>query len=191
MFSDFIRLIKKFILVIGPKAAGKTSILRRLITGEFVDTDPTLGFFEEYVAKIRVIEIGGHKNYQEYWKIALEQSPEHVFFVVDITNPNDFEEYKTFLSQYPHKNNLTLLINKIDLVETIPEFVIQDENSILCSAKTGFAMMDVLEEFLKYKQETKVEPIPQDTVQDQKENTDQSEIDKKVKDLLDEFKDKL
>ena len=72
MLSDFLRLIKGFILFIGPSEAGKTSILRRLVTGEFHDPQPTLGFREENVAKVRIIEIGGQPGFRKYWEIALE-----------------------------------------------------------------------------------------------------------------------
>ena len=68
MLSDFLRLIKGFVLFIGPGAAGKTSILRRLVTGKFEMQDPTLGFFEENVAKVKILEIGGQKSIREYWQ---------------------------------------------------------------------------------------------------------------------------
>ena len=83
MLSDFLRMIKGFVLFIGPSAAGKTSILRRLVTGEFHDQGPTLGFSQENIAKVRVIEIGGQASLREYWKVALDQKPVKVFFIID------------------------------------------------------------------------------------------------------------
>ncbi|MHA2075446.1 MAG: ADP-ribosylation factor-like protein, partial [Candidatus Hodarchaeales archaeon] len=67
MLSDFLRIIKGFILFIGPTQAGKTSILRRLVTGKFEDHQPTLGFREENIAKVHVIEIGGQLEFKKHW----------------------------------------------------------------------------------------------------------------------------
>ncbi|MFX0123893.1 MAG: ADP-ribosylation factor-like protein [Candidatus Hodarchaeota archaeon] len=106
MLSDFLRLIKGFILFIGPSQAGKTSILRRLVTGEFYDPQPTLGFREENVAKVRVIEIGGQPSFRKYWRVALEQNPVRVFFVVDVTKENDFNEYRYLRKTYPEYYSL-------------------------------------------------------------------------------------
>ncbi|MHA1332040.1 MAG: ADP-ribosylation factor-like protein, partial [Candidatus Hodarchaeales archaeon] len=83
---------KGFILFIGPKGAGKTSILRRLVTGAFEEPEPTMGFREENIAKVRVIEIGGHENFRKYWKEAIDQNPVRIFFVIDISKEEDILE---------------------------------------------------------------------------------------------------
>ncbi|MHA1945494.1 MAG: ADP-ribosylation factor-like protein [Candidatus Hodarchaeales archaeon] len=149
MLSDFLRLIKSFILVIGPTEAGKTSILRRLITGSFVEQEPTLGFREERIKKVRIIEIGGHHNFRKYWKDALDQNP-LIFFVIDITKETDYNDYQQFIkdygNDYPFINrNTTLIGNKLDLVSIIPDRFAKLESFIPSSAKNGEGMLDILE----------------------------------------------
>ena len=161
MLSDFLRLIKGFILFIGPVEAGKTSILRRLVTGEFHDPQPTLGFREENVAKVRVIEIGGQASFRKYWRVALEQNPVRIFFVVDGTKENDYNEYLNFSEAYPEYSSLSLLnINKIDLISTNPDYLSDiSERHIFCSAKTGEGMLDILEAIASFKKEAEAEAI--------------------------------
>ncbi|UCG90231.1 MAG: hypothetical protein JSU57_00455, partial [Candidatus Heimdallarchaeota archaeon] len=125
MLSDFLRLIKGFVLFIGPSAAGKTSILRRLVTGQFEHQEPTLGFSEETVAKVRIIEIGGQASFRHYWKDAIDQNPVNIFFVIDVTKEQDYSEYMDFIKEYgnnyPQISQKTILTaNKIDLAKTIP-----------------------------------------------------------------------
>lgn len=190
MFSDFIRIIKGFILVIGPKEAGKTSILRRLVTGKFVESQPTLGFLEEFIAKVRIIEIGGHENYQENWKIAINQDPSHIFYVVDITKKVEFDNFFSFVKSNNVKN-YTLLANKFDLLEKIPKHLLDVEKTIICSAKNGTAMMDILEKISNYK--TDYEPIHRNEkpITPKGSDQNQSEVETKIKNLLDEFKGKF
>jgi GTPase SAR1 family protein len=164
MLSDFIRLIRGFILFIGPSEAGKTSILRRLVTGEFHDPQPTLGFREENVAKVRVIEIGGQPGFRKYWEVALEQNPVRIFFVIDVTKENDYNEYLRFHEAYPAYRPLSwLTINKIDLTATTPDHLSNiSQNHIFCSAKSGEGMLDILENIASFKKEAEVEiPLSQ------------------------------
>lgn len=149
MLSDFLRMIKGFVLFIGPSAAGKTSILRRLVTGKFEDQEPTFGFWEENISKVRVIEIGGQASLREYWNVALEQQPIRIFFVIDVTKESDYSDYRNFLAEnsekYSHLTDITTLIaNKVDLPINFVEF---KENGYIvkCSAKTGEGMLDILE----------------------------------------------
>ncbi|MHA2246306.1 MAG: ADP-ribosylation factor-like protein [Candidatus Hodarchaeales archaeon] len=161
MLSDFLRLIKGFILFLGPLEAGKTSILRRLVTGEFHDPQPTLGFREENVAKVRVIEIGGQPSFRKYWKVALEQKPVRIFFVIDVTKENDYNEYLNFREEYPEYSSLSFLtINKIDLISTNPDYLSDvSERHIFCSAKTGEGMLDILEAIASLKKEAEAEAL--------------------------------
>lgn len=190
LFSDFIRLIKGFVLVIGPKEAGKTSILRRLITGKFVESQPTLGFLEEYVAKVRLIEIGGHENYQINWKIALGQDPSHVFYVIDITNKTEYDNFLTFINTNNVKN-FTLLANKFDLIQKIPKYLLDTKNIIVCSAKTGTAMMDILEEIIKYKSDNGNNIKYDKSTSLTPSDDEQKIVEKKIKNILEEFQGKF
>jgi GTPase SAR1 family protein len=141
-------LIKGFILFIGPSAAGKTSILRRLVTGKFEDQKPTLSYWEENIAKVRIIEIGGQESLKKYWKVALDQNPLWIFFVIDVTKESDYLEYKEFVKDdYYSKvsERTTLAANKTDLTDTIPNHLSDNGYVIQCSAKTGEGMLDILE----------------------------------------------
>ncbi len=150
MLADVLRMIKGFVLFIGPSAAGKTSILRRLVTGEFEEQEPTLGIFEENIKKIRVIEIGGQKSLREYWSVAIDQKPLWIFYVIDVTKKEDYSEYKEFVAEYSKQNPLvmnktTLTANKVDLTDSMPTYLDEHRYYIQCSAKTGEGMLDVLE----------------------------------------------
>jgi GTPase SAR1 family protein len=150
MLSDFLQLISGFVLFIGPSYAGKTSILRRLTTGKFEEHEPTFGFQEENIAKVKVIEIGGQVKLRKYWKTALDQNPAHIFFVIDATKESDYKEYCDFLNQYDKQYPLTvqkaiLTVNKIDLVPNVLDHYKEGKSLITCSAKTGDGMLDILE----------------------------------------------
>ncbi|MHA1976585.1 MAG: ADP-ribosylation factor-like protein [Candidatus Hodarchaeales archaeon] len=194
MISDFLRLLKGFILFIGPSEAGKTSILRRLVNGTFEEQEPTLGFLEEFIANVKIIEIGGQETYRSYWQTALEQEPVHVFFIIDVTKKTDFEEYidliKRSKTQYPHLyTKITLIGNKIDLLTNLPSYITDLESSILCSAKEGEGMLDILEEIanLKSNAESTLPPIKK-TETDEKSSPNEKQ---KVEELLKSFQGKL
>jgi GTPase SAR1 family protein len=194
MISDFLRLLKGFILFIGPSEAGKTSILRRLVNGTFEEQEPTLGFLEEFIANVKIIEIGGQETYRSYWQTALEQEPVHVFFIIDVTKKTDFEEYTDLINrsktQYPHLyKKITLIGNKIDLLTNLPSYITDLESSILCSAKEGEGMLDILEEIanLKSNSESTLTPIKK-TETDEKSSPNEKQ---KVEELLKSFQGKL
>ncbi|MFW9992463.1 MAG: ADP-ribosylation factor-like protein [Candidatus Odinarchaeota archaeon] len=198
MLSDFLRFIKRFILVIGPKNAGKTSILTRLTTGEFNPTEPTLGYSEEQVAKVRVIEIGGQESYREYWEIAVQQDPARIFFVVDITREDEFNEFIAFCefieSSYPNLAKKTILIaNKSDLVAEIPDYISNIEQHAVCSAKNGRGMLDILEAIAGLQQEAGVadEKSPSEESKHDESFKDEEQEEKEIKTILDEFRNKF
>ena len=190
MLSDFLRLIKGFILFIGPIEAGKTSILRRLVTGFFEEQEPTLGFREEIITKVRTVEIGGHPNYRKYWKVALDQKPVHVFFVIDITSENEFKDYQQFKKEnekeYPFiKHRATLIGNKADLITTLPEYLQNYKNFISSSAKNGDGMLDILEIIAQFKDKLKAKPSHTPTEKLGLNEKEKAEI------LLKKYKDKF
>ena len=192
MLSDFLRLIRGFILFIGPSEAGKTSILRRLVTGEFHDPQPTLGFREENVAKVRVIEIGGQPGFRKYWEVALEQNPIRIFFVIDVTKENDYNEYLHFHEAYPAYRSLSLLtINKIDLITTTPDYLSNiSKNHVFCSAKSGEGMLDILEAIASFKKEAEVQtPLVQQIENDQESatNNNKENVDAIIKEFQGKF----
>jgi GTPase SAR1 family protein len=159
MLADFLRLISGFVLFIGPTEAGKTSILRRLVTGKFSDQLPTLGFREERISKVRVVEIGGQEDFRKYWEIALEKNPVHTFFVIDAAKDHDWDEYHKYKEKLPE---FTLIANKKDLLKSPSIHSSDKEIGILSSAKTGEGMYDILEAIanLRKKAEVSYSPIP-------------------------------
>ncbi|MFX0015533.1 MAG: ADP-ribosylation factor-like protein [Promethearchaeota archaeon] len=156
MLSEFLRMIKGFLLVIGPTKAGKTSILRRLVTGEFTDQEPTLGFREETIAKVRIIEIGGQRDFKKYWTEALNQNPVHIFFVIDVTSKTDFNDFNIFVKENQKRfpeilEHTILIVNKMDLVSALPPYILKNNQIIECSAKTGEGLLDLLELIANFK----------------------------------------
>ena len=195
LLSDFLRLIKGFILFLGPSEAGKTSILRRLVTGEFTDQEPTLGFREEYIAKVRIIEIGGQKSFRKYWEVAIEQNPARLFFIIDVTKENDFNQYLEFMKGFKEESEITkkiiLIVNKTDLVSSIPDFLQSENRQINCSAKSGEGMLDILESIAGLKNEAEVSsPIRriEEVEQDENINSDDEE---EAETILKEFQGKF
>jgi len=190
MLSDFLRLIKGFILFIGPSEAGKTSILRRLVTGNFMDQTPTLGFREENIAKVRVIEIGGQESFREHWKTAINQNPARIFFVIDISKESDFKEYQNFVQEYPNADRYTILAaNKADLVTTTSRQISDIESAIVCSAKTNDGMLEILEEIASMRNEAEFKGrSKQITQRNAASNQDDPD---EVESILSEFKGKF
>ncbi|MHA2033040.1 MAG: ADP-ribosylation factor-like protein [Candidatus Kariarchaeaceae archaeon] len=196
MLSDFLRLIRGFVLFIGPSAAGKTSILRRLVTGKFHDQEPTLGFSQENIAKVRIIEIGGQENLREHWKTALDQKPVKVFFIIDITKENDYTEYLEFVKEtnelHPQlSEKLMLITNKIDLMDSIPNYLNTGDFYIRSSAKTGEGMLDILEILANLEGQIKSLERKESSERVSEEINSNQNDDKKAESLLDEFKGKF
>ncbi|MFX1514070.1 MAG: ADP-ribosylation factor-like protein [Promethearchaeota archaeon] len=184
MLSDFLRLIKGFVLFIGPSAAGKTSILRRMVTGTFEEHEPTLGFREETISKVRIIEIGGQHSFKKYWKVALDQQPIHIFFIIDVVKEADYSEYEQFINQnQPQK--VTLIVNKTDLVTTTPAHIPDQDSIILSSAKNGEGMLDILEAIASCRDEIESKTQPKRM---EKNDDDEKE---KVESILKEFHGKF
>ena len=188
MLADFLRLITGFVLFIGPTEAGKTSILRRLVTGKFSDQLPTLGFREERISKVRVVEIGGQESFRKYWEIALEKKPVHTFFVIDISKDDDWEEYQKYkdkLSEY------TLIANKSDLLD--PKSVSKSKNGIgiLSSAKTGEGMFAILEAIANLRKDAEVSSSPTAILETDKESKPSIDEEELADSILKEFEDKF
>ncbi len=189
MLSEFLRLIRGFILFIGPTEAGKTSILRRLVTGEFSDHSPTLGFREEQIAKVRVIEIGGQEGFRSLWNDALESNPVHTFFVIDITRDDNWEEFRKYrkrLSQF------TLIANKNDLnkksLDRLPEF----DSALISSAKTGEGMLSILESIASLRTDAEVPSAPTSSIVSKEHKSSSSENEKDLAEsILKEYQDKF
>ena len=143
MLQDYLRLVYNSILIIGPAKSGKTTILRRLKSGEFVkQVKPTLGFSSDIVKNTPVVEIGGQKSYKNYWQKAIDENPALTLFVIDISNELDFNGYKRFKEKFKELRRCILIANKIDLIEIRNHPVVEELQEekievIFCSARTG------------------------------------------------------
>lgn len=188
MLADFLRLISGFVLFIGPTEAGKTSILRRLVTGEFSDQLPTLGFREERISKVRVIEIGGQENFRKYWDVAIGKKPVHIFFVIDVSKDDDWKEYHKYKDQL---SEYTLIANKSDLLEATSILRSKNDIGILSSAKTGEGMLSILEAIANLRKEAEVSSSPTDTLETEKESESPINDEKTAESILEEFEDKF
>ncbi|MFW9777880.1 MAG: ADP-ribosylation factor-like protein [Candidatus Heimdallarchaeota archaeon] len=195
MLRDFLRIIKGFVLFIGPTQAGKTSILRRLVTGKFEDPEPTLGFREENIAKVRVIEIGGQLEFKKHWGTAIEQKPVWIFYVVDITRHDEFGEFEEFVAKLEAvdsgiRKKITLVLNKVDKLEGVTKTV-PPSNSITCSAKTGEGMIDLLEEVASNKDAIASDTSDLGTVTTEEVSSNDQKGETDTETLLNEYKDKF
>ncbi|CAK8693086.1 unnamed protein product [Clavelina lepadiformis] len=70
--SKLIRPQRMRVLILGPDAAGKTTLLYRLKTGRAVNTIPTIGFNVEEIQIKRTIftiwDVGGQDKIRQFWK---------------------------------------------------------------------------------------------------------------------------
>ena len=131
---------------------------------------------KELIKKIRVIEIGGQANYQPQWLKALEQQPVHIFFVVDITRPADLLQYQEFVALQRKKTpdfhkKITLCANKSDLSTQIPETIDMIASKIICSAKKGTGILDVVELIATIGHQEELSPL--ENIQEQEPGKDQ------------------
>lgn len=128
--SKMLKFDKKGIplVVIGLAQAGKTSFVQRILTGEFIDTTPTMGLQFETTevgdARFDIFDLGGHTTYRKtiwetYVKLAFG-----IVFVIDSASPESFDEakeefWKSINQKDPKDEFLILfLCNKTDLEES-------------------------------------------------------------------------
>jgi tRNA U34 5-carboxymethylaminomethyl modifying GTPase MnmE/TrmE len=102
--------------------------------------------------------------------------------VIDVTNKQDFEDYKRFITEnqtrlLPNSERITLIINKMDLVSSVPTYISQTNGFIECSAKTGEGLLDILEQISKFKDvaEGKIYIDSKNKIEDQSSETEDIE----------------
>ncbi|MFW9996706.1 MAG: ADP-ribosylation factor-like protein [Candidatus Odinarchaeota archaeon] len=153
------------IALAGLANAGKTSILKKLITGTFNDSDPemTLGInveilhrkFDGYVKKFRFFDMSGHHSFRILWSRYLSISHALVYVVdlSDLTNlPLALDVFKSFVTCLKEDVKVLFLGNKQDLIpddrleEAVALFKLDNLDSdrgrqiklFLISVKTGY-----------------------------------------------------
>ncbi len=159
-------LIKGPILFLGLDRAGKTSIIHRYQSGEFlVDGKPTMGtsYTTVEVGDIlfRVVDMGGQLKLRYRWWSTLLK-PDTLVWVVDVSDKSEkrraesAREFNKVIEKHFLKSShdsvlgmtsLLLVLNKIDLVDTFEkenfiDFALLDDNDIPyhlleASCKTG------------------------------------------------------
>ncbi|MFW9990660.1 MAG: ADP-ribosylation factor family protein [Candidatus Odinarchaeota archaeon] len=111
------------IAVAGLARAGKTSVVKRLLTGRFEQTESTKGFnteiFEHSSIKFQVVDLGGQDVFvHTLWKAFLPQA-DVLVYVVDANDTETFEKARDVLhfalSWNPNLPFLMILANKQDL----------------------------------------------------------------------------
>lgn len=119
--------IRLRIAFVGLKEAGKTSVLKRLVSGDFGPTKPTMGFnVDSFVYRgisVQATDLGGQQVFIDaFWKTFVPQS-EAIVFVVDATNPvllhRAQESLEMCLSWAQARPLLVVLANKQDLPRAI------------------------------------------------------------------------
>ena len=150
------------IILIGDSAVGKTSIFKKLSTGQFVDKNiSTIGMDKRTLNfKDIEVEINGNKKKEEFNIILYDtagqeryraitknyfRSSDIVFVIYDITNRKSFENVEGWLESLSQilsnwktgKYIVTLLGNKLDFVENDekPRQVEEEEAQKLCDDK--------------------------------------------------------
>ncbi|MHA1398278.1 MAG: ADP-ribosylation factor family protein, partial [Candidatus Heimdallarchaeaceae archaeon] len=117
------------LVIIGLPSAGKTTFVKRLKTGKFQETKPTLGMQYESKeigdVKFDIFDLGGHISYRRtiwhtYIKLAYG-----IIFVIDSADQDSFEEAKEeFWNSIQLKEDqdefvILFLCNKSDLKESV------------------------------------------------------------------------
>ncbi len=126
--SWFINLFKKTkvegrIVLIGLDGAGKTTILKRLIEGKFVQTEPTVGIKTEEVkignVEFKIWDLGGQRSVRDFWESYLKSS-DVIILVVDAADQQRLDELKEEFWKlenkgYFEKKLLFVIANKQDI----------------------------------------------------------------------------
>ena len=129
--SKILKFEKKGIplVIIGLPQAGKTTFVRRILTGEYEETSATMGMQFETTevgdARFDIFDLGGHKSYrktiwQTYIKLAYG-----VVFIIDSADPDSFDEAKeefwkaVDLKEKEDEFIIVFLCNKTDLENSV------------------------------------------------------------------------
>jgi small GTP-binding protein len=119
------------ILLLGLETVGKTTIIKRIMSGDFIQgTRPTLGTQILRTAientLFTVYDVGGQKSLRSSWYNACK-APDAILFVVDATNyeprkaeyTNEFNRIIENFECLDKRLPIVALVNKIDLIPDI------------------------------------------------------------------------
>ena len=201
MLKDYLRLVSNSILIIGPAKSGKTSMLRRLKTGEFLDQiKPTYGFSSNMINNTPFIEIGGQESYKTFWQQAIDKNPVLIIFIIDVSSQQDLKVYKKFRKDLGKLGNFLLVANKIDLIDEnshpiVYELKKLEPEILLCSFKTGenfWRLSEYIAEFCN-KSLVKSQPLGKAIADDKSDSVyiTEKEDRKRAHQLLEDFNGKF
>ncbi len=131
------------ILILGIQAVGKTTIIQRMIKGDFVTTRPTLApqvlklVYEQI--DMQVYDVGGQKKLRERWGTVL-RNPHAIIYVIDMAgdeakhteSQEEFERIMSFFfienprQNLPQETPVLILMNKLDLNDSMQEEIVSD-----------------------------------------------------------------
>ncbi|KAF8270907.1 ARF/SAR [Lactarius quietus] len=123
------------VLMVGPNAAGKSTILQKSNLGETVTTTPTTGFNVKTVEynkiSFTIWDVGGQDKFRPLWKQYF-QNTKAVIFVIDSNDPELLSEAKEELQWMLNEDELRdalLLVfaNKQDLPNALNASEITDK----------------------------------------------------------------
>ncbi len=156
--SDIMYSLK--VIIIGPGAVGKTSIINRFVKDEFIlkykltiGTDFLTKTFEykpNKKAKLQIWDIGGQERFK-FLRRSFYDGANGAFLVFDLSRGHTYKEIKKWLAEMyqimEKKIPFILIGNKSDLIAEIGELInrnevemfVKEEKSIYIetSAKTG------------------------------------------------------
>lgn len=128
------------LFVFGLDRAGKTSIMKHMQSGAFLETQPTTraNIIRLLFNQMQLVcfDMAGQKRFRNSWNMFLK-NPSALIFVVDITDPSRFEESAVELNRVlesPHAGSAPLLVfaNKFDLIADESAY---DEQAIINSLR--------------------------------------------------------
>ncbi len=166
------------IILIGPTAVGKTSLLNRYVKDQFTDYKPTLGVdfllkeldLGEKFVKLTIWDIGGHDRFKSLHN-SYYSGCNGALLVFDLTRKRTYDEMEQWYSEMIeilNRNIPFLLIgNKVDLIkkknssidDKIANELANSHGSIYIktSAKTGENVEEAYKELVVKMMEAKVD----------------------------------
>jgi small GTP-binding protein len=174
-------MVMKFafkIILIGPSAVGKTSIINRYVKNQFTDYKPTLGVdfllkevkLDDKLSKLSIWDIGGHEKFKTL-RNSYYQGATGTLLIFDLTRRKTYDEMENWYAEMVEilgrKIPFLLIGNKVDLIkkkngpipdELVEKFVSSHESTyIKTSAKTGKNVEEAFEELVIQMMEAKKE----------------------------------
>lgn len=156
------------VVIMGKPNAGKSSLLNQLAKNEVaIVTDipgTTRDILREFIhiegMPVHIIDTAGLRESedrieQEGIRRAMQESAkaDHILWLADATEVSDIKQWlsqnKSELQQLPNDKPITIILNKIDLLEqSVEKFLVEQFNIIKLSAKTGDGV-ELLQQHLK------------------------------------------